>query len=71
MLSTTEVKALRDTARQQMEMMRMLNNPETYKSAKMVYSNLCADYFDAIGKRQVNALVEKESSLEDNFEDFL
>jgi len=47
MLSANEIKALRDIARQQMEMMRLLNAPETYNSAKVVYSNLCADYFDA------------------------
>ena len=67
MLSANELKALRDIARQQMEMMRMLNDTETYKAAKMVYSNLCADYFDAISKRQGNVPVEKESVLNVNF----
>jgi hypothetical protein len=68
MLSANEIKALRDIARQQMEMMMLLNNPETYNAAKVVYSNLCADYFDAKNESLGNVSSDNQNGLNANFE---
>jgi len=67
MLSMNEIKALRDIARQQMDMMRLLNNPETYNAAKAVYSALCADYFDAKHESHANVPMTQENAVSANF----
>jgi hypothetical protein len=42
----TNLKTLRDTAHQQMQLAKRLGDSESFKMFKAIYSKLCADYFD-------------------------
>lgn len=43
-----EIKSMRDMAYKKMTISRMSTDKELYKRYKAEYSQLCADYFDAV-----------------------
>lgn len=47
-MAAEDIKTMRDSVKHIMDLAKRLNDQETFKSAKEKYSQLCADYFDAV-----------------------